>query len=207
MRHRTSSHFRFDSENSESFFDLAQTRKQIQLLEDQTKDPALWDDKQRASKLTSELSRARSKVGKFDSLDIRLGDLQALCDLLAEERDSALEAESKKGWTALDQDLAVMEKARLFGHKDDVLGAIVVIHPGAGGTESQDWAQMLLRMLTRWAERRGFAAQLLDLAPGEEAGIKAATLEVEGEYAYGNLRAEKGVHRLVRISPFDFRNR
>lgn len=203
MNHQTLSLFRSDSENSESFFDLAQTRQQIQLLEDQTKDPALWDDRQRASKLTSELSRARSKVGKFDSLDKRLGDLRALCELLAEERDPALEKESKQGWTDLDQDLAVMEKARLFGHKDDVLGAIVVIHPGAGGTESQDWAQMLLRMLTRWAERRGFTARLLDLAPGEEAGIKAATLEVEGEYAYGNLRAEKGVHRLVRISPFD----
>jgi peptide chain release factor 2 len=133
----------------------------------------------------------------------KVEDFAALADLLEQESDPALEAEAETLKKALADSLHRLELSSLFTEESDRLGAIVIVHPGAGGTESQDWAEMLLRMLTRWAERRGYRASLLDLQPAEEAGIKSATLEVQGDNAFGYLKAERGVHRLVRISPFD----
>jgi peptide chain release factor 2 len=132
-----------------------------------------------------------------------LGDLQANAELQTLEDDSSLKAEFAAGSAALEATLGKLDFTRMLSGPYDRLGAILTVQPGAGGTESMDWAQMLMRMYTRWAERRGFKLELLDLQPGEEAGIKNATFKVNGDWAFGLLRAEKGVHRLVRVSPFD----
>jgi len=126
-----------------------------------------------------------------------------MLDLAESESDESLLKDLSKELDALEKDIADLELRSLLSGEHDRLGAILSIHPGAGGTESQDWAQMLFRMYQRWAERHGYTTDILDLQPGDEAGIKDATLEIDGEYAYGYLKAESGVHRLVRISPFD----
>jgi peptide chain release factor 2 len=133
----------------------------------------------------------------------RLDDARAMAELLEAEPDQALEEELRGEIGQLIQAVGAFELQTMLRGKDDGSDAILTIHPGAGGTESQDWAEMLMRMYVRWAERRGFGVTILDLVPGEEAGIKSATIEIKGQYAYGFLKAEKGVHRLVRISPFD----
>ena len=124
-------------------------------------------------------------------------------ELLAAEPDAALATELDQELARAGQELERFELQTMLQGPDDGRGAILTIHPGAGGTESQDWAEMLMRMYVRWAERKGFAVAILDLMPGEEAGIKSVSIEIKGQYAYGFLKAEKGVHRLVRISPFD----
>lgn len=143
----------------------------------------------------------------YQELQKGLGDLEASADLLELEEDPALVQEFDQGALALGRRLDRMDFTRMLSGPYDRKNALLTIKPGAGGTESQDWAQMLLRMYTRWAERRGFKVTLLELQAGEEAGIKSATLQIDGEWAYGLLRSEKGVHRLVRISPFDSQGR
>jgi peptide chain release factor 2 len=140
-------------------------------------------------------------------LSRRLGDARAMVELLEAEPDEELEAELLGEVAQLGKSTETFELQAMLQGQDDAGDAIVTIHPGAGGTESQDWAEMLLRMYVRWAERRGFAVTVLDRLDGEEAGIKSASLEIKGQYAYGFLKAEKGVHRLVRISPFDSQDR
>jgi peptide chain release factor 2 len=137
----------------------------------------------------------------------RVDDLDALAELLEDEDDADLAAEFETGLAELQHGVEAIELKTMLQGEDDHREAIVTIHPGAGGLESQDWAQMLMRMYTRWAERRGFQVNVLDLQQAEEAGIKSATLEIKGESAYGYLKAEGGVHRLVRISPFDAQSR
>lgn len=152
-----------------------------------------------------ELSTHKRWVSEYENLEKELTDFAELGELTAD--DPAEFAEVKKG---LDGFVAIVDKFELatyLSDDDDVRNAILTIHPGAGGTESQDWAEMLFRMYNRWAERQGFGISLLDYAAGEEAGLKSATLEIKGEYAYGYLKSESGVHRLVRISPFDANNR
>jgi len=133
----------------------------------------------------------------------RLDDAAGLAELLAAEPDDGLAAELETEVARASESLERFELQTMLQGADDGRGAILTIHPGAGGTESQDWADMLMRMYVRWAERKGFAVSILDLMPGEEAGIKSVSIEIKGQYAYGFLKAEKGVHRLVRISPFD----
>lgn len=165
--------------------------------------PTFWDDNRRAQELIrerSELSRLTSTVA---DLMRSAEDLAVLIELAAEEDGQSLEAEISTGLTRLRTALDGLELKVMLSGPHDGKAAIVSIHPGAGGTESQDWAQMLMRMYLRWCERAGLKAEVVDLLPGEEAGIKSATIEVSGEYAYGYLRGETGVHRLVRISPFD----
>jgi peptide chain release factor 2 len=167
--------------------------------------PDFWDDPQKAREVLRRLKVVRSLHDSWTGLHRRYEDLRALADLLRTEPDGdqELEQELNSGLRALQKDLKRFELTTLMDGEFDAGDAIVTIHPGAGGTESQDWAEMLLRMYLRWCERHGFEVEIHDHQPGEEAGIKNAILEVRGPYAYGYLKAEHGVHRLVRISPFD----
>ncbi len=146
-------------------------------------------------------------LATLERLEKKSADLQALLDMSAEEKDEAARTETEREIEGLAGELSAFEVMTLLSGEDDSKNAILTIHPGAGGTESQDWAQMLLRMYTRFLERRGFKVEMLDFQAGDEAGIKDVTLEVTGEFAYGYLKSESGVHRLVRISPFDANKR
>ncbi len=169
--------------------------------------PGFWDDSEAANAAVEESRQLRRWTDPFADLTVRTREALELAQIIAEEPDQELAEEltdeSKKLLAALKR----LELQNMLQGPDDRRSALLTIHPGAGGTESQDWAAILMRMYTRWAERRGFVAKVLDLLPGEEAGIKSVSIEVTGDYAYGYLKAEKGVHRLVRISPFDSQSR
>lgn len=154
-----------------------------------------------------EMSSHREIVDEYDELQTKIGDLEVLLNLAQEEEDSETFEEVDQELKQLADRIEDLEFQNMLGEKDDVKNALLTIHPGAGGTESQDWAQMLLRMYLRWVEQKEFAYEILDFQAGEEAGIKSVTVEVRGKYAYGFLKAEAGVHRLVRISPFDTNRR
>jgi peptide chain release factor 2 len=168
-------------------------------------EPGFWDDQKRAAGVSAEHSRATRKLESFRSLESEIGDLEGLADLAQE--DNSLAAELAEQLADIERRLDALEVERLFQGRYDAGGAVVSVHSGAGGTDSQDWAEMLLRMYLRWAERRGFDVELTEASPGEEAGLKSATFLVRGENAYGLFSAEKGVHRLVRLSPFDAAHR
>ncbi|HUK76984.1 MAG TPA: PCRF domain-containing protein, partial [Thermoleophilia bacterium] len=174
--------------------------------------PDFWDDADSAQRTSSEYSRLKRRLDDFATLEGQFGDLEtteelAREELAADEVDAQLFNELSRGLGALERELERGEEQRFFSGRYDEGGAIVTIHPGAGGTESQDWAQMLMRMYLRWFENRGFKVEVNDVQEGGEAGITSATITVEGENAYGLLASEKGVHRLVRLSPFDSANR
>ena len=162
-----------------------------------------WDDTRRAQGLVRERNDLSRLVGRSGDLSRELADLHTLWEMAIEEADESLEPEIQASIQRLRKELQEFELTVVLSGDHDRKNAILSIHAGAGGTESQDWAQMLLRMYTRWTERRGYKVEAVDLQPGDEAGIKSVTLEVTGEYAYGYLKGETGVHRLVRISPFD----
>jgi peptide chain release factor 2 len=168
-------------------------------------EPGFWDDQKRAASVSAEHSRTTRKLEAFRALESEIDDLAGLSTLAAE--DPSLEAELAEQLDDVERRLDELEEERLFQGRYDAGGAVVTVHSGAGGTDSQDWAEMLLRMYLRWAERRGFRVELSEVSPGEEAGIKSATFLVRGENAYGLFSAEKGVHRLVRLSPFDAAHR
>ncbi len=191
----------------EKTLDLPGRRLRLSELEKQASDPSLWDDPDAARKVTGELARVKDDVDELDSLERRLSDVEVLHELAREEGDESFEAEVEAGMAAVENDLAVVELRAMYSGEHDELDAVCEVHSGAGGTDAQDWAEMLLRMYLRWAERRGFAAELQEVSPGTEAGISSATFIVRGRHAYGLLSAEKGVHRLVRISPFDSQSR
>src|SRR5947199_5686688 len=165
--------------------------------------PAFWDDNRRAQELIRERAELARVVARVTELGGQASDLGILLELAAEAGDDSVDAELREGIAKLQRELDEFELKVMLSGPHDVKAAILSIHPGAGGTESQDWAQMLMRLYLRWCERRGFKAEVVDLLPGEEAGIKSVTIEVTGDYAYGYLRGETGVHRLIRISPFD----
>jgi peptide chain release factor 2 len=167
----------------------------------------LWDDPANGQRITSELARLKTRVERFDGLQRRLGDAGALDELLADADDPELELELATTVGDLQRDLEVVELESLLSGPYDAHDAIATVQAGAGGTESQDWAEMLLRMFSRWGERQSFAVDVDDVHYGDEAGIKSATFTVHGHNAYGLLSAERGVHRLVRISPFDAQKR
>ena len=169
--------------------------------------PGFWDDSAAARAVVAEVKELRGWVEPWDELAAKAGDLEEIGALLEAEEDAALTEEWAAEVAALGAAVERLEVRNMLRGPDDGRDALVTIHPGAGGTESQDWAEMLLRMYSRWAERRGYEVELLDYQAGEEAGIKSATLEIRGSHAYGYLKAEKGVHRLVRISPFDAQKR
>ena len=190
-----------------SFFDLANRRTRLTELEASQADPAFWTDQERARDVLREVKQHRQIVDPYTDLEKRTAAAVDIAALLDEEPDESMAAELERETVELERLLEAFELQTMLQGPDDPKDAIVTIHPGAGGTESQDWAEMLMRMYVRWAERHDFEVRVLDLLPGEEAGIKSATLEVKGEYAYGFLKAEKGVHRLVRISPYDSQSR
>jgi peptide chain release factor 2 len=168
-------------------------------------EPGFWDDQEQAAKVSAEHASAGRKLESFRKLESELDDLEALEELAAEDESIAEELEETR--SSVQSRLDELELERLFSGPYDSGDAVVSVHAGAGGTDSQDWAEMLLRMEMRWAERRGFKVELVEASEGEEAGIKTATFIVHGENAYGLYQAEKGVHRLVRISPFDAQSR
>jgi peptide chain release factor 2 len=176
-------------------------------LEREASDPSIWDDPARGQELTQRLARLKDRVDRYDRLDAALGDLEASDELLEDEHDPELAAELASGLARLESDVERMELAALLSGPYDDHDSIATVQAGAGGTESQDWAHMLLRMYERWAEREGLRFELDEVHPGEEAGIKSATFSLHGPNAYGLLSAERGVHRLVRISPFDAQKR
>jgi peptide chain release factor 2 len=186
-----------------SFFDIEAKRAQAAELEREASDPFLWDDPARGQELTTRLARLRADVDRFESLERRLADARAIDELLGLEGDPELERELEQTVTGLETEIVRLELTALLGGEYDHNDAVATLHAGAGGTESQDWAEMLLRMYLRWAERHGFDVEVDEILPGEEAGIKSATFIVHGTNAYGLLSTERGVHRLVRISPFD----
>lgn len=166
-------------------------------------EPTFWDDQQKAQAVINEANALKDYVNSYQALSESHEELQMTHDLLKEEPDQDLQNELTKEVKNLTKEFNEFELQLLLSEPYDKNNAILELHPGAGGTESQDWGAMLLRMYTRWAERRGFKVETLDYLPGDEAGIKSVTLLIKGHNAYGYLKAEKGVHRLVRISPFD----
>ncbi len=169
----------------------------------QSSQPDFWDNPSEANEVIRQLSALQSVVQQWRDLEHRVNELIELAELSAQDGDLSLQAEISSEIDSISSQLEELDFQLLLSDEYDDRNALVAIHAGAGGTESQDWAEMLLRMYTRWSERRGYRAELLDTSPGEEAGIKSAMLEVRGNYAYGYLKSEHGVHRLVRLSPFD----
>ncbi|MBI2942328.1 MAG: peptide chain release factor 2 [Chloroflexi bacterium] len=188
-------------------FDLAVKEQRVVQLETVAGEPSFWDDSRQAQRVMREIDRLRGEISLWRGIERRLADLAELLELAVGEGDETILSEiiSETDEIATDLERRHLE-LMLSGELDD-RSAILAIHAGAGGTESQDWAEMLMRMYLRWAERRGFKSELLDLSPGEEAGIKSVTIQIDGPYAYGYLKAERGVHRLVRLSPFDAAHR
>ncbi|MSD90374.1 peptide chain release factor 2 [Bifidobacterium asteroides] len=182
-------------------------RSRIADLERQASAPGLWDDQENAQKVTSRLSALQSQLKHLESASSRLDDVQALEELGQEEHDQDTLVEARKEIDSLRSDLDDMEIQTLLDGEYDERAAVVTIRSGAGGVDAADWAQMLLRMYMRWAERHGFSTKVMDTSYAEEAGIKSATFQVDAPYAYGRLSVEGGTHRLVRISPFDNQGR
>jgi peptide chain release factor 2 len=188
-----------------TIFDPAALQARSSALEDEMGAAGFWDDQERAPRVTAEHARTSRKLGVFRDLERDVDDLEPLAELAEEDPELAGELEDQVA--AVQRRLDALEEERLFSGRYDAGDALVTVNAGAGGTDAQDWAEMVLRMEMRWAERRGFDVELLEVSPGEEAGIKSATFRVKGENAYGLYGSEKGVHRLVRLSPFDSANR
>lgn len=186
-----------------STFEIDSKLQKLKELDEKAADPELWNDPDEAKKLLSKISSLKIVVEKWQTLDSDLQDIETLNQLAQEEQDEQSAKEVATQIKIMQKEVSDLELENLFSGEYDESNAILTIHPGAGGTESQDWAEMLLRMYTRWVERRRFKMEVDDFQPGDEAGIKSVTMTIRGRHAYGLLRSEKGVHRLVRISPFD----
>jgi peptide chain release factor 2 len=185
------------------YLDVERRRQRVQELSEQRLDPSFWNDPNAARKVEQEIALEKDWVESYDRLVRRVEDIQTLEELAEEDPEAELDEEIEREATRLASELDALELRGMLAGPDDSRNAILTIHPGAGGTEAQDWGEMLLRMYSRWAENHGFKISLLEYQEGEGAGIKSASLFVEGPFAYGYLKAENGVHRLVRISPFD----
>lgn len=184
-------------------FDLETMEVDIAEYDEQMSDPSFWNDQQKAQAIIDEANGVKSTYQSFNSLKEQVEEYSTMIEMLEEESDEDIRAELEQGIQGLTQEIEQFELKMLLSEPYDNNNAILEIHPGAGGTESQDWGEMLYRMYTRWFDKKGFSYEILDYQNGEEAGIKSVTLLVKGQHAYGLLKAEKGVHRLVRISPFD----
>ncbi|WP_240501895.1 MULTISPECIES: peptide chain release factor 2 [unclassified Bacillus (in: firmicutes)] len=184
-------------------FDLEEKEARIAELDNVMTDPDFWNDQQKAQTVINEANALKEQVNQLSELNESYENLDLTYELVKEESDAELQAELEQEIMELSQKMNDFELQLLLSEEYDKKNAILELHPGAGGTESQDWGSMLLRMYTRWGEKRGFKVETLDYLPGDEAGIKSVTLLIKGHNAYGYLKAEKGVHRLVRISPFD----
>ena len=186
-----------------SLFDIPKQEEELNNLEKETIDPEFWNDQKNSQKILGNIKILKRKISKYNELKSELKNLKELTELVNIEADEEISKEIIKGTGKAEKDLEKFEIETLLSGKYDSNNAIVTIHPGAGGTESQDWAEMLYRMYTRWAMKNEYQVKELDYLEGEEAGLKSVTFEIIGEYAYGYMKCEKGVHRLVRISPFD----
>jgi peptide chain release factor 2 len=189
--------------DAHDYLRIEDARKRLVELDAEAADPDLWNDQERARKVTTEQSRVRADVDLVDVLDARIADAETLFQLAREENDDSVEEEIADAIAKVSTELDQLELRALFSGEHDERDAICEIHSGAGGTDAQDWAEMLLRMFSRWAQRRGFEFEVDEVQEGQEAGITSATFIVKGRYAYGLLSGERGVHRLIRISPFD----
>lgn len=184
-------------------FDVIAKEEQITILEEETTKASFWDDSRWAQARMRTLGALKQEVGDWKELQEKIDDAIALLEIAEEENDDSLAGTFAEDFAEISGKLAFLEFRLVLSGQYDSNNAIVAIHAGAGGVESQDWVQMIMRMYLRWAERRGFKNEVLDISPGDEAGVKSAVFEVSGDYAYGHLKVEQGVHRLVRISPFD----
>ncbi|HEY0767255.1 MAG TPA: peptide chain release factor 2 [Steroidobacteraceae bacterium] len=189
------------------FFEYDRKQERLEEVARELEDPAVWSNPARAQELGRERARLTSDVGEIERTTKSIGDAAELLELAEAEGDEPAARDIERDAQRLEADVRHLELKRMFRGEMDSHGAFLDIQAGAGGTEAQDWAQMLLRMYLRWGAARGFSCEVIDSNPGEVAGIKSATVEVQGEYAYGWLRTETGVHRLVRKSPFDSGNR
>ena len=183
--------------------DMDSARAEARKLEDETAQDGFWNDLERSQKVQQRLKQLQNKIARQDKLVTEWQDLTALCEMGQEAEDEELLEELKSGFQTLEEKIEESRMATLLSGEYDGHSAILTFHAGAGGTEAQDWCQMLYRMYTRWAERHGYAWKTLDYEECDEAGIKSAVISIEGENAYGLLKSEHGVHRLVRVSPFD----
>jgi peptide chain release factor 2 len=184
-----------------TLFDLVKKAGRIAALEEESYSPQFWNDQRAAQAVMKEVTRLKKERDDFAALSVRVNDAEGMIELA--EMDESLAPQVEKELATLESDLTAQEVAVMLASPDDIKDAILVINAGQGGTEAQDWAEMVERMYTRWGEKNGYKVSLMDELPGEGAGIKSATLEIKGENAFGYLKAENGVHRLVRISPYD----
>jgi peptide chain release factor 2 len=184
-------------------FDLDSKQRRLNDLEARQSDPAFWNDQAAARAAVQEVKQLKGWLVPYTDIQGRLTSAREMLEMLSAEPDAGLQTELEQEGEALDRGLQDFELKAMLRGQDDGGNALLTIHPGAGGTESQDWAEMLMRMYDRWGKRHDFTVDILDLEQGQEAGIKSVSLEIKGQYAYGFLKAEKGVHRLVRISPYD----
>ena len=182
---------------------IPKAREELAQLQKETEQEGFWSDVERSQKVSQQIKRLESKVRKHDRLVSDWEDTLTLCEMAQEEDDASQLPEVTSGYETLEKEINERRLAALLSGEYDANNAILTFHAGAGGTEAQDWTEMLYRMYTRWAERHGYTYQLMDYEAGDEAGIKSATILIEGENAYGYLKSENGVHRLVRVSPFD----
>ena len=186
-----------------SIFDVDATTAKIQDLEQQAAQPELWDNQERAQQILQELNDHKAQLEQLTTWRSQLEDAEAILELLEEEADETLFSEAQATLTEMARALDLWELQQMLSGPYDKSGAVLTINAGAGGTDAQDWAEMLLRMYTRWAESQNYKVALVEQSEGDEAGLKSATLEIQGRYAFGYLKSEKGTHRLVRISPFN----
>ena len=176
---------------------------EIKNLEEQTGNKDFWDNREKANEILKTISQKKNRLKKWETIKQKLDDCQIMFELAIEESADEMEQELNEGLTNLKKEIEEYQLQELLYEKEDIKNCYVTIHSGAGGTEACDWANMLLRMYLRWSELKGFKSEIIDLLPGEEAGVKSVTALIKGEYAFGYLKTEIGVHRLVRISPFD----
>lgn len=188
-------------------FDLDKQNDKIKILEEKTLADNFWLDNEKAQEILKQLNSLKEWTESWKECKTLLDDIEILYELFQEEENTDISADLDKQISSLSEKLSEIEFRRMLGGQDDKKNAILTIHPGAGGTESQDWAEMLMRMYLRFAEIKNFKSEMMDYQAGDEAGLKSATIEITGSYAYGYLKAEAGVHRLVRISPFDSNSR
>ena len=184
-------------------FDVARKEEELKTLEKQTMNNDFWNDTENSSKVLKQINGLKTKLEGFKKVKTELNNIAEMSELLKVEPDEEMVKEVVKSTSIIEKEIEKLEITTLLSGKYDINNAILTIHPGAGGTEAQDWAEMLYRMYTRWANANGYEVKELDYLEGEEAGLKSVTFSVNGEYAYGYLKGEMGVHRLVRISPFD----
>ena len=184
-------------------FDVAKLREDLIEYQEDMASPGFWDDTERAQRVSAHAHQTEMKIQHYETLVSRADDIEVMMELAEEEDDDSMAEEIRGELESVREDLDALRLTTLLNGEYDGCNALLSLHAGAGGTEAQDWTQMLYRMYVRYAERMGFKVREIDLLDGDEAGIKSVTFEVDGDYAYGYLKAERGVHRLVRISPFD----